>query len=277
MRKLLLALCATMAGVLFVGTPAHAAQPTKVLFVIGENTGYAKAFSSMPYLKSLANNYGSATNLKDSLPTCNSGGHYILEAFGSNFGVCDDNNPSAHPINHPSVYGDAIRNGRTARVFVQSAKGNCALVNQGPSKVRHHGGWPYSVYLNERSLCQQFVTPMETTFQTAINNGLANINYLAPDDNHNAHNPSTPRDWDNFLNLWLPKVMAGPDYRAGNLVIVISTDEGDSNNILPFVVVHPSLNGKVVSTALTQFDIYRMFENYAGNSNNSNALTGFGL
>lgn len=261
--------------------PAHAdpVQPTKVIYVGDENMGRLKAFKKMPYLKSLAAQYGDATSIHDSLMSVPSLPHYLLEAFGTSFGVKDDGAPRKHSFHGQSIYGNAVANGRTAKVYVQSASANCVLANEGPVAVRHNGGLPYA--LDERGLCAQIAVPLDPNLQADIDAGaLPNVGWIATDLNHDAHRPSTPLDADNYLRTLVPELMAGPDYQSGNLVIVISTDEasGTSDPMVPFVVIHPNLAAVKVTDAMDQLDIYRMFLRYGGSiPSGQDALQPFGL
>ncbi|MDP9219412.1 MAG: alkaline phosphatase family protein [Actinomycetota bacterium] len=260
-------------------TAAHADEPpTKVLYVGFENMTRAKAFADMPYLQQLAGTYGEATQVSNpldpSLP------NYLAQTFGNDFGITDDANPAHHPLPGQTVYGNAVANGRTAHVYAQDMVGNCELFNDvnGYYKVRHAGGLPYAV--DELALCEQIMTPMETTFWPDVDAGaLPNVGWLAPSNRNNAHRPSTPDMADAWLQQVLPRIMAGPDYQSGQLVIVISTDEGnDNDHIVPFVVVHPALAGISVDTPLTEADLYRAFLRYGGSvTTGPDDLTVFGL
>jgi phosphatidylinositol-3-phosphatase len=259
--------------------PARAAEPpTKVLYIGFENMSRVKAFAAMPYLAGLATTYGEATQvsnpLNPSLP------NYLAQTFGNDFGVTDDRNPWHHPLPGQTIYGNAVANGRTAHVYAQDMVGNCELVNDPNTyyKVRHAGGLAYAV--DERALCEQIMTPMETTFWSDVDAGaLPNVGWLAPSNRNNAHWPSRPDVADTWLSEVLPAIMAGPDYQSGRLVIVISTDEGnDYDHVVPFVVVHPTLSGVSVDTPLTEADLYRAFLRYGGSvTTGSDDLAAFGL
>src|SRR5690349_14453438 len=79
---------------------------TKVLTVVEENHGLAAARTGMPYLASLADQYGVATDYRalahPSLP------NYLAMTSGSTLGVRDDAGPSAHPVSGPSVFDLAL-------------------------------------------------------------------------------------------------------------------------------------------------------------------------
>jgi phosphatidylinositol-3-phosphatase len=259
--------------------PAQADEPpTKVLYIGLENMSRANAFADMPYLEQLAATYGEATQvnnpLEPSLP------NYLAQTFGNDFGITDNRNPAHHPLLGQTIYGNAVANGRTAHVYAQDMVGNCELFNDVNDyyKVRHAGGLPYAV--DELALCLQIMTPMETTFWPDVDAGaLPNVGWLAPSNRNNAHRPSTPDIADAWLQQVLPGLMAGPDYQSGQLVIVISTDEGnDYDHVVPFVVVHPALAGVSVDTPLTEADLYYAFLRYGGSvSTGPDDLTLFGL
>lgn len=275
-RRMLLVLALAVSSVLVApAVPTSAArtaavQPTKVLlFGALENMGDLKAMQKMPYLRGVAAANIHMTKVADSLPSCDSGGHYLIYAFGSNHGVCDDAAPKKHPMNYPSIWGDALRNGLTAKTYVQSQQGNCALTNQGTKlvAVRHDYGWPYSVYGDERAQCGRYVVPMEGNLQADIDAGtLPNVGGVAWDLRHDAHVPSTPADADAFMRTELPKVLAGPDFQSGALVVWILTDEasgpGDPNVLS--IVLHQGSPAHVDATALDQHAVYVSLDRYAG-------------
>ena len=59
--------------------------------------------------------------------------------------------------------------------------------------------------------------------------------------------------------------MAGPDYQAGRLAIVVTFDEGiGTNQNIPFVVVHPSLDNVVVTQAYDHYGLTRMYDDVLG-------------
>jgi hypothetical protein len=51
--------------------------------------------------------------------------------------------------------------------------------------------------------------------------------------------------------------MAGPDYRAGRLVVVVTWDEGDSDNHIPTLVISPTTRQITVGRRLNQCDLLR--------------------
>lgn len=237
--------------------PAQAAvAPTrvsKVLVVVEENHSLAQMKAGMPYLYGLARRFSYATNYSavthPSLP------NYLAIAGGSTFGVTDDAGPAQHAVPGPSVFGAALAAGRTARSYHEAMPSNCALAPAGRYAVKHN---PWAYVRSERAACRTGDVPSGTPSSGRLHSDIAGGNLPAvgmavPDLCHDAHDCplSTADAW---LRSWLPQVLAGPDWRAGRLAVVITADEDDrrSGNRVMTVVLHPSLDGthRVVTTPL---------------------------
>jgi len=96
---------------------------------------------------------------------------------------------------------------------------------------------------------------------------------VTPDLCNDAHDCSLATA-DNWLNGWIPKVMAGPDYQAGNLTIIVTFDEGTStDNNVAFVVIDPRLAAKTVTGAFTHYSLTRWLDDNAGLTDLRNAST----
>lgn len=259
--------------------PLAAAQPTKVIYIGLENMSRQKAFAGMPWLKGQAALNGDATHVshdKDpSLP------NYLEQTFGKDFGITDDGNPKHHPLHGQTIYSAAVAHGKTAHVYAQDMSGgNCQLFDQTYYKVRHAGGLPYAV--DERALCNQILTN-DSTITADINNAnLPNVGWWAPSVRDDAHKPSTPAQADKWTQAAVTQLMAGPDYKSGDLVIVVSTDEGSgsgsSASIVPYVVWHLGLGHKSVSDSLDNVSLYHSFLRYGGSTTSgADDLAAFGL
>jgi hypothetical protein len=94
--------------------------------------------------------------------------------------------------------------------------------------------------------------------------------FVTPDACHDMHGaPGCPGDLvaaaDDWLAMWLPRILAGPDYRAGRLVIVLTWDEGStSSNHIPTIVVAPSAHGLRVTSSVTHCGLLAMEEQVLG-------------
>ena len=111
----------------------------------------------MPYLYGIAKRYGYATDYRairhPSLP------NYLAVAGGSTFGVTDDENPSAHHLHGPSVFGQTISAGGTARLYAEALPRPCSTTSTSVFAVRHA---PWAYFVDERKACLQGKWPPGT-------------------------------------------------------------------------------------------------------------------
>lgn len=249
---------ALVASVLLVVNPitATAATPvTKVLIFVEENHSETEMLNQMPYLASQAKLYGYASNYTaaahPSLP------NYLAIAGGSTFGVTKDVLPSAAPEPNPDAFGATIGAGKTAKAYLETMPSNCYKSNSGYYAARHN---PWAYFPND-STCKTFDVPSGTVssgnLRKAIVGGtLPNVGWVTPNLIHDAHN-STLGAADTWLKPWIQLIYNSPDWKSGNLAVVVTADEDDhsqSNKVLT-AVLSPNLSHKVVTTALNHYSM----------------------
>jgi phosphatidylinositol-3-phosphatase len=253
----------------------------KLLVFLEENHSRAEAMTSMPHLASWASRFGQATAYNairnPSLP------NYLAIWGGDTFGVtttCDVGTAGCVAA-APSVWGQTIAAGLTAKAYQEDMPSNCATSDAGDYAPRH-GPWPYWTDATERSWCNQFDVPLGTTtsgnLRADVDNGsLPVTGEVTPNLCNDAHDCSLGTA-DGWLNDWIPIVMNGPDYQAGNLTIVITFDEGtDTDNNVAFVVIDPRLSGKTVTTPVNHYSLTRWLDDNAGVSHLRKASTAVDL
>lgn len=223
-----------------------AGRITKVLTIVEENHGAASARKGMPYLASLAEQYGEATDYRSlthpSLP------NYLAMTAGSTMGVSDDGDPSAHPVSGPSVFDLAVSHGHTAKVYAESMPAPCDPRSSGRYAARHNT-W---TYFPDSTACDQLDVSADELDADVAAGTLPHVGMLIPDLCHDAHDcPLASAD--GYLRDVLRTVLAGPDWAAGRLAVVITFDEVEENDTgtLLTVVVAPSLHGTKVAVPLS--------------------------
>lgn len=244
-----------------------------------ENHSFTVSRGHMPYLDKVANRcaYYADGHFKalfhPSLP------NYIAQTSGSNWGITDDSNPSAHPLNHPSIFTQL---GDQAHSYMQSMPSNCVLSNSGLYAVRHNPA-TYYTYLNSRTLCQANDQPY-SALQIALNNSdvsFPSFAWVTPDVCHDAHGNKNkcpaakdPAVADAYLQTELPKIINSPVYQSGTMIIFVTWDEGggggDGQNIYT-VAIAPNLGivgtggGVVVSgPVFNHYSLLKYTENQLG-------------
>ena len=213
---------------------------SKVLVVMVENHSLSQMRRGMPWLFRLAQRYGYATGYRavthPSLP------NYLAIAGGSTFGVSDDDSPSAHPLRGASVFGQAIAQGGTARLYADAMSGTCALEPDYPYAVKHN---PWAYFTAERDSCRSDDVPLSQLADDARSGDLPDVGMLIPDLQHDAHD-GTLRAADRWLRTQLAPVLAGSDFTGGDLALVVTADEDDHNqgNKVLTVVAQPSIRSE---------------------------------
>jgi hypothetical protein len=258
-------------------SPANSpsATPTdrKVLLITEENEAYHSVIGDKdaPYLNQLATRYGLATKMSAGYPTkCPSLAAYILLTSGSTHGICDDAEAPAHQLSTDNLFQQVATSGREWRGYAQSMPTPCAARNSADHVyVVRHAPAPY--YTSEAARCPNWDLPLGTTTSGALQQDvtagtLPAFGFVTPDACHNMHDASACsgdpiKSADGWLAEWMPKIMAGPDYTAGKLVVIITWDEGtDQDNHIPAIVVSPATQKISSSTAWTHCSTLRTIE-----------------
>lgn len=233
---------------------------TKLLVFVVENHSLSEMRSQMPWTYALGEHYGLATHFRamahPSLP------NYLAIAGGSTFGIRDDNNPSAHPIAGPSVFGEALGHGRSARVYADAMPADCSVTNTGEYAVRHN---PWTYFTSEHQQCTTFDTPIARLASDVRAGSLPDAGMVVPDVCHDAHDCSLATA-DAWMHREVGLAMSGPDFRSGRLDIVVTADEDDGSqgNTVLTIDVNPSLHGVVASSPLTHLSLSRLYSEVLG-------------
>jgi hypothetical protein len=241
------------------------------MIIAEENHGFGELVgnSHAPYLNRLATGFGIATDYDAGYPAeCPSLASYILLTSGSTEGICDDRDPSSHPLTTDNVFRQVGESGRQWRNYAGAAPGNCVLTGHGRYLVRHV---PATYYRDVRDDCRRWTVPLGDSGAGALHDDVAAGSlpayaFVSPDACDDMHGGSgCPDDLiatgDRWLQTWLPQIMAGPDYRAGRLTVIITWDEGTStsNHILT-VVVAPTDRHVTARQSLTHCSTLRFTE-----------------
>jgi phosphatidylinositol-3-phosphatase len=240
---------------------------SKVMVIVLENHSRSDALDGMPYLRSQAERYGVSTRsyavTHPSLP------NYLAIAGGSTFGVRDDKSPAAHPLTGRSIFGQVLAAGGTAKTYAEAMPRNCETNADGRYAVKHNP-WAYFADAEERAACRRFNVPSGTPERGALHDdviagGLPTFSLLIPDLCHDAHDCSLQAA-DGWLRSWLTALVAGPDFAADRLLVVVTFDEDDhdaGNHILT-VFVHPALRHATISVRFDQYAVSGLVSRLVG-------------
>jgi len=237
----------------------------KILVIMEENHSIQQIFpSGMPYLWSLAQRYAYATDWTDvahpSLP------NYLAIFAGSAFNDPQDCPPApgcSYP--GPSVFGQALARGESAKAYEESMPGPCAAGFVGEYDVNHN---PWAYFPSEASSCRAHDVPAGTPAGGALAGdvhagALPDVGLVTPNLLHDGHD-GTPAQADAWLRGWIPVLMSGPDWRSGRLAIVVVFDEGETTEQVPFVLMTPGLSGVKISKPANQYALTRLIDAVIG-------------
>ncbi len=236
---------------------------THVVWIWMENKPYSSVIGnrSAPYENALARQCGLATDYHGithpSLP------NYLAATGGSTFGVHDDSGPSSHPINADSIFGQLDRAGLAWRSYEESMPTNCATSANSPYAVKHN---PAAYFTRLRASCEAHDVPLAGNLDRDIAAGsLPSFSFVTPNLCSDTHDCSV-HTGDTWLATWIPKILGGPNYRAGNTLVVLTWDEGvGSGNQIPTIVVAPSVrSGTTVGVRLDHYALLRGTEDVLG-------------
>jgi phosphatidylinositol-3-phosphatase len=238
-----------------VPTASTAGPIQHVVWILMENEDFGSIMgsSSAPYINSLANSYGLATDYSaishPSLP------NYIALTSGSTQGIADDSDPSSHPLNVPSIFSELASG--ASRSLEQDMTSNCAGGSAGEYAVRHN---PEAYYTNLGSDCGNYDVPLGVAPDLSTR-----FTFVTPNLINDMHD-GTISDGDKFLQAFVPALMATPQYQSGNTAIFITWDEGtgSSGNQVPCIVISPYTHGVKDATPYTHYSLLRTTEELLG-------------
>lgn len=243
--------------------PATAAAYSKVMVIAEENeaAGSVMGSAAAPYLNSLAQTYGNATNMQAGYPTdCPSLAAYLLITSGNRDNICDDKPPAQHHLSGNNIFNQVATAGLQWREYAESMPANCRATNTEDNVylVRHA---PPPYYTTEAKRCQSWDVPLGTTTKGALHDALATglpaYSFVTPnacDDMHGA--PSCTgglvAKGDKWLSTWMPKIIASQDFQSSKLLVIVTWDEGTkTDNHIPTLLVAKTIHAERSSMLLT--------------------------
>ncbi len=248
-------------------TPAAAGSSSRhVIVVPEENHSYDAILGSpdAPYLNSLANTFGLATNYTAGVPeSSHSLASYLLMTAGTP-GVNvngSDCSPNACPQPGDNIFHQASVAGIGWHGYAESLPTNCDHSGTAGAYAARHLPAPYFTNLTD---CLPNDTDLAPLSDDLANGLPAAYNMVTPNLDNDMHDGSVQQG-DRWLQTWVPRMLAGKDYQAGNLTIIITFDEGSAaSNKLVTVVISPTTSHIKDATPYTHASLLRTVEDMFG-------------
>ena len=216
------------AGVSKVQTPVPAGQPTfaHVVLVVEENHAYSAVIGNpaMPYLNSLAQQYGLAANYyaaaHPSLP------NYLMlttgqiETLDNKFsGVIKDNN-AARELN---------KAGKSWKVYAESIPSAGYIGGDVYPYLRHHNPFSYFSDTQGNTPAAANIVSFSQFAADLGNSSLPQYSFIIPNAINDAHDGSLQQS-DAWLKANIAPLIASPAFQSSGLLI-ITYDEGDQSDL----------------------------------------------
>lgn len=244
-----------------VATPPPPPVPSPfghVAVVVEENHNYSDVVgsSSMPYLNSLINQYGLATEYyADTHPSI---GNYFMLTTGQTLTSDDSQTPSSFPVSVDNVVRELVAAGKTWKAYAEDLPSvGYTGGNSGNYYVRHNP-LAYLTDVQNSSTQQQNLVPF-TQFSTDLSSGnLPNYSFIVPNACDDAHNCGLSTA-DNWLMTNIDPLIKNSAFQNDGLLIIVfdesANDNTDGGGRVAAVLVSPKFS-KVAyqSTTLYQHE-----------------------
>ena len=188
--------------------------------IVMENKSYPSIIgsSSAPYINSLAQQYGLATNFyairHPSLP------NYLALTSGSTHGVTSDCTNCF--VDAPNLADQIESAGKTWRAYMEGMPKPCFVGDQGRYRQKHNPFIYYDSIRKNPARCSNIV-PFTQFAQDLAANALPDYVWITPDMCNDMHDCAI-EDGDAWLQTWVTKILASPAWQQ-NGVLFITFDE----------------------------------------------------
>ena len=226
-----------------------------VFIVVEENTDYTNVIgsSSMPYLNSLANQYGVATQYYAN--THPSIGNYFMLTTGQILTNNDGETPSSFPVSANNAVRDLLSAGKTWKAYAESIPSACYLGGDSGTYAVRHNPLVYMTDVQNSSVQCQNVVPFSQFETDLANNQLPDYSFITPNLCDDAHDCAVSVA-DNWLKSNIAPLIASSTFQTDG-ILVITFDESESDNTngggrVPWIVVSPMAKKGYTSANLYQ-------------------------
>jgi acid phosphatase len=235
-----------------------------VVIVLEENHSYSSVIgsSSMPYLNSLAAQYGLATQYYAN--THPSIGNYFMLTAGQ---LVTNNDALNSTINVDNIVRHLLTAGKTWKSYAESLPFVGYTGGDVYPYVRHHNPLSYFSDVANSSVQKLNLVPFFHFSSDLANNALPNYSFVVPNINHDAHDcPTGPTGCttaqrlataDAWLKNHIAPLLSNTAFRQDGILIIVfdesfSTDTAHGGGHVAAVVIGPKVKAGFKSTAFYQ-------------------------
>lgn len=242
------------------GSSVPTARFGHVFIVVEENANYSTVIgsSSMPYLNSLANEYGLATQYyADTHPSIS---NYLMLSTGQIITNDDSQTPLTLRVSADNVLRELIASGQTWKQYAESIPSVGYLSGDstccGGQYYTHHVPLPY---MTDAQVASQLtnIVPFTQLATDLANNSLPNYGFITPNGCDDAHDCGL-NVADNWLMTNIDPLIKSPLFQSDGLLIIVFDESGTDNTNgggqVAAVIVSPFGKGGYKSTTIYQHE-----------------------
>jgi phosphatidylinositol-3-phosphatase len=235
-----------------VPTPSH------VFIVVEENKNYSRVIgnSSMPYLNSLASQYGLAQQYyADTHPSI---GNYFMMTTGQILTNDDSKTPSNFPVSEDNIVRHLLTAGKTWKSYAEDLPSvGYTGGNSGNYLVRHNP-FAYFTDVQYSSSQKMNLVPFNPQFATDVaNNTLPDYSFIVPNKCNDAHDCSLATA-DNWLRANIVPLISSKTFQQDGVLIILFDEAGNDSTHgggrVAWIVVSPKAKPGYKSTKFYQHE-----------------------
>ncbi len=231
---------------------AQVPQSSHVFIVVEENTNFSDVIGNpaMPYLNSLANRYGLATNyFANTHPSI---GNYFMLITGE---IITNDDGFSGTVSANNIVRQILASGKTWKAYEEDLPSVGYLEPDTGGYARRHCPLSYLSDVVNSSTQRNNLVPFTQFAQDLANNQLPNFSFITPNLCNDAHDcPLT--DADTWLQNNLDLLITSPAFQNDGLLVIVfdeaGSDDTNGGGKIAWVAVGPKVNNGFKSTNFYQ-------------------------
>jgi acid phosphatase len=257
-----------------------------VVLVVEENHGYSSVIggAAMPYLNSLAQQYGLATQyFANTHPSI---GNYFEMTAGQTITNDDSFNG---PLSNDNLVRRLLQGGKTWKAYAESLPGVGYTGGDSGAYLHRHNPLSYFTDVTNSAVQRNNLVPF-TQFPSDLNNGhLPDFSFVAPNANDDAHDcPAGTSACLSAADTWLQQniapLLSSPQFQQGGLLVIVFDEAEDADASLggghiAMVAIGPLVKrGFQTSNQYQHQNLLKMIATYLGiDGSLGDATNAFGM
>ncbi len=222
-----------------------------VFVIVMENQDWedVQGSADCPYINNVIlpmASYGTQFNTPNDLHP--SEPNYIWMEAGTNFGIVDDQLPSAHRLATTNHLVTLLNNaGISWKTYQEDAPPGCPMTNRFPYLARHNPFVFFDDVTTDDTYCTNHIRPFSDLAGDLTNGLVARYNFITPNQTNDMHDLGTGStsqraQGDAWLSRQLPILLSSAAYTNDGAIFIV-WDEGNPNGPIGMMVLSPHAKG----------------------------------